>query len=102
MTFLSVLNIIFRDAVPEMHVSPNKIVTVEKAKTNNIKDEDGLTGVFTSPPSQDVVLLFLLNSYSRKQYILTYLNVNIKSYWFCSYNFYLTTSAVLACKCHKI
>jgi hypothetical protein len=65
-TFLSVLYISCRDAASEIRVSPNKIVTVEKANAANIKDEEGMTGLFPSPPSQDVVLLLLLNSNSSQ------------------------------------
>ena len=62
MTFLSVLYIIYRDTASEIRVSPNKILRVEKANADNIKDEEGMTGLFPYPPSQDVVLLLLLNS----------------------------------------
>jgi hypothetical protein len=61
-TFLSVLDVICRDTAPEIRVSSNRIVTVEKANGDNIRDEEGMTGLFPSPPSQDVVLLLLLNS----------------------------------------
>jgi len=62
LTFLSVLYIIYRDTASEIRVSPNKILRVEKANADNIKDEEGMTGLFPYPPSQDVVLLLLLNS----------------------------------------
>ena len=64
MTLLSVLYIICRETASEIRVSPNRILTVEKANAVNIKDEEGMTGLFSSPPSQDVVLLLLLNSNS--------------------------------------
>jgi hypothetical protein len=61
-TFLSVLYIIFRDTASEIRVSPNRILTVEKANADNIKDEEGMTGLFPPPLSQDIALLLLLNS----------------------------------------
>ena len=66
MTFLSVLYVTCRDAASEIRVSPNKTVTVEKANADNIKDEEGMTGLFPSPLSQDVVLLLLLNNNSSE------------------------------------
>ena len=65
MTLLSVLYIICRDTASEIRVSPNRILTVEKANADNIKDEEGMTGLFPPPPSQDVLLL-LLNSNSSE------------------------------------
>jgi hypothetical protein len=68
-TFLSVLYIICRDTASEIRVSPNKIVTVEKANADNIKDEEGVTGLFPSPLSQDVLLLLLNSNSSETKHI---------------------------------
>jgi len=65
-TLLSVLCIICRGTASEIRVSPNRILTVEKANADNMKDEEGMTGLFPSPPSQDVALLLLLNSNSSE------------------------------------
>lgn len=68
-TFLSVLDIICRDTASEIRVSPNRIVTVESANADNIKDEEGMTGLFPSPPSQDVLLLLLNSNSSETKHV---------------------------------
>jgi len=56
-TPLSVLYIICRDTASEMRVSLKKALTVEKANADNIKDEEGMTGLFPPPFPHDVLLL---------------------------------------------
>jgi len=40
-----------------MRVSLKKALTVEKANADNIKDEEGMTGLFPPPFPHDVLLL---------------------------------------------